>query len=81
MRMMGSLDCFIASFSSRAFARKLLRVFNCQTCCWVNVKLVFFLLSVVIIKFGGGSYLVLELMLAFSRVIQKFISRNMLSCT
>jgi hypothetical protein len=66
--MMGSLDCFIASFSSRAFARKLLRVFNCQTCCWVNVKFLF-LLSVAIIKFGGGRYLVLELMLAFSRVI------------
>jgi hypothetical protein len=66
--MMGSLDCFIASFSSRAFARKLLRVFNCQTCCWVNVKFLF-LLSDAIIKFGGGRFLVLVLMLAFSRVI------------
>jgi hypothetical protein len=67
MRMMGSLDCFIASFSSRAFARKLLRVFNCQTCCWVNVKFLF-LLSDAIIKFGVSS-LVLVLVLAFSRVL------------
>jgi hypothetical protein len=67
MRMMGSLDCFIASFSSRAFARKLLRVFNCQTCCWVNVKFLF-LLSDAIIKFGVSS-LVLVLVLAFSCVL------------